>query len=142
LANEKYKSAITILEKSKEWPENIGVGKPYSPDERMQDYLLAMAYGRVGEDDKKEKSLQSIIAYTSTRTQNADIDHLFGLLALKKMGKNDELRSLASKLENDSPENQMALLLFRNTMAEASAIKEKNNIPEDVWEGLLAALKY
>jgi len=30
-----------MIEKSKEWPENLGVGKPYKPDIRIQDRLEA-----------------------------------------------------------------------------------------------------
>lgn len=142
LAKKKYSAAASILEKSKEWPENIGVGKPYGPDERMQDYLLAASYEGSGEVSKKEELLQSIVYYTSEHITNSDVDHLFGLLALKKQDKQDELTALISKLENANPKNQMALSLFKNNMEEASALKEKNNIPEDVWEGLLAALKY
>ena len=35
-----YIEALGILNKSKIWPENLGVGKPYTPDERIQDYLI------------------------------------------------------------------------------------------------------
>jgi len=130
------------LEKSKEWPENIGVGKPYGPDERMQDYLLAMAYGGDSKVNKKEELLRNIVAYTKEHLNNSDVDHLFGLLALQKLSNQNEINTLVSKLENENPKNQMALSLFKNNIEASMALKEKNNLPVDVWEGLLAALKY
>ena len=36
----KIEKAISTIEKSKEWPENLGVGKPYDPDEGLQNILL------------------------------------------------------------------------------------------------------
>ncbi|MDP6499546.1 MAG: DUF5107 domain-containing protein [Candidatus Marinimicrobia bacterium] len=36
----KIEKAISAIEKSKEWPENLGVGKPYDPDEGLQNILL------------------------------------------------------------------------------------------------------
>ena len=35
----KIEKAIYTIEKSKEWPENLGVGKPYDPDEGLQNIL-------------------------------------------------------------------------------------------------------
>ena len=36
----KIEKAISAIEASKEWPENLGVGKPYDPDESLQNILL------------------------------------------------------------------------------------------------------
>jgi len=133
---------VAVLDKSKEWPENIGVGKPYGPDERMQDYFLATSYAGAGEISKTGALLQNIVDYTHEHSTNSDVDHLFGLLALKKMDKQDELTTLISKLQNENPKNQMALFLFDNKIEEAEALREKINIPDDIWDGLLATLKY
>jgi tetratricopeptide (TPR) repeat protein len=35
----KFSNAMKIIDKSAEWPENLGVGKPYRVDTRIQDYL-------------------------------------------------------------------------------------------------------
>jgi len=36
----KIEKAISSIKASKEWPENLGVGKPYDPDESLQNILL------------------------------------------------------------------------------------------------------
>ena len=39
-----YKKSIDLLMNAQKWPENLGVGKPYDPDDRISDYLLAYVY--------------------------------------------------------------------------------------------------
>ena len=56
------KKAISLLKKSKEWPENLGVGKPYNTDERIQDYLLYYCNFKI-QEEKADKYLQKIINY-------------------------------------------------------------------------------
>ncbi|MEO9892628.1 DUF5107 domain-containing protein [Aurantibacter sp.] len=142
ISNRKYNTAIAILNDSKKWPENIGVGKPYTPDERVQDYLLAISYDAIGETKSGDELLNSIVAYTNTHIANSDIDHLYGLLALKKLGKEDELKKLSSKLNTDNPKNKLALSLFNNSLEEAEGYKEKSHLPDFVWNGILEMLKY
>ncbi|HZJ20370.1 MAG TPA: DUF5107 domain-containing protein, partial [Pricia sp.] len=75
-----YKKAIRVLEKSKEWPENIGVGKPYNPDERAQDYLLALAFEKTGESDKSKTLLNGIVEYSQNYLSANSLNHLYGIL--------------------------------------------------------------
>src|SRR5690606_15406244 len=39
LKNNKNKNALTRIDMARDWPENLGVGKPYDTDERIEDYL-------------------------------------------------------------------------------------------------------
>ena len=112
----KYNEAINILEKSKEWPENIGVGKPYDPDEREQDYLLSIAYERLGKLDKSKSVLKDIVTYTQESEQMDTINHIFGLLASKKLNKNtnDLLDYLEKQIGESHLNGQIALAFFKN----------------------------
>lgn len=145
LAKKKYSAATSILEKSKEWPENIGVGKPYGPDERMQDYLLEICYANLKENKKAASALDDVVKTTMLQI-DFNINHLFSLLAYKKLGMEKHLSLLKSQLNGAvSQENDKAnlvLSLFENDLEKAKILKEKLKVPEDVWEGLLAALKY
>ena len=44
----KYEDALAHIARSREWPENLGVGKPYDPDERMQDLMETVCNTRMG----------------------------------------------------------------------------------------------
>ena len=50
----KYSEAIVMIEKSKEWPENLGVGKPFKPDIRIQDRLEAFCLEKLNRKAEAE----------------------------------------------------------------------------------------
>lgn len=60
----KYKDAVTKLEKSRLWPENLGVGSPYEPDNRLQDYLLAMCYDHLKRNNNATALRDTIVYFT------------------------------------------------------------------------------
>lgn len=129
--------AISILKKSKEWPENIGVGKPYSPDERNQDYLLALAFKYIGETEKNLGLLKHIAEYTENHISNNSLNHLYGLLALRKLD-DAALPDLLAKLKRFMNENdkqtQLAIAFYEKDTATLARLKEENIVPKDVWE--------
>jgi len=143
LEKKNYQKAIETLKKSKEWPENIGVGKPYNPDERVQDYLLALALKETGEIEKSKKLLSSVVAYTEQSMGNTSFDHLYGLLAMQKL--NREPASFISKMKESFKErdskSQLAVALYENDDEVLTKVKSENLIPEDVWNTALWALK-
>jgi hypothetical protein len=49
IRNKKYQEALAHIAKSKEWPEHLGVGKPYDPDERLQDVMERHCKDKLGE---------------------------------------------------------------------------------------------
>lgn len=53
--NSDTKGAIANLNAALEWPENLGVGKPYDPDERLIDYLLSYAHNKLGNAEKAKR---------------------------------------------------------------------------------------
>ncbi|MBM3294811.1 MAG: DUF5107 domain-containing protein, partial [Candidatus Aminicenantes bacterium] len=59
-----WAGAVRELERSKEYPETLGSGKPFDPDVRLQDYLLGLAYGRLGEIEKAAAAFQAVLDYT------------------------------------------------------------------------------
>lgn len=125
-----FEKAITILNKSKEWPENIGVGKPYQPDERAQDYMLAIAYSNTGKPKKSEAFLKTVANYTNEHFEKNSINNLFGLLAME----NDEkLSSLLKSNAIGNRRNQLALAFYEKNIGELAMLKSENVVPEDVW---------
>tara|TARA_R110002049_G_scaffold297516_1_gene486525 strand:- start:21096 stop:24158 length:3063 start_codon:yes stop_codon:yes gene_type:complete len=136
-----FKKAIPVLEQSKKWPENIGVGKPYEPDERLQDYLLAICYGETDQIGKRNGLLNEIVVYTNEHIDRRGINHLFGLLALKKLGRENEIGQMRSKLEV-TDQNKVALALYSNETDNELLTKEKHNIPETIWKAIRNSINY
>ena len=46
----RYDEALVHLAKSREWPERLGAGRPYTPDERLQALMEAYSARRLGRD--------------------------------------------------------------------------------------------
>jgi hypothetical protein len=47
----KIDEAKVYIEKSREWPKNLGIGKPYKPDEFVQDYLNKFFNKEISKND-------------------------------------------------------------------------------------------
>ncbi len=145
LENKSYNKAIQVLERSKEWPENIGVGKPYNPDERTQDYLLAIAFEKIGETDKSKVLLNGIVEYSQNHLNSNSLNHLYGILALKKLGEEKELSRYISKLKETTGtrnlKSAMALAFYENDASGLKRNASKPSVPKDVWETADWALK-
>ncbi|MEO7048553.1 MAG: DUF5107 domain-containing protein, partial [Ferruginibacter sp.] len=63
-----YKTAIKEIEKAKQWPENLGVGKPYQDqiDDRLENWMLYKCYSSLGNSSAANESLQHIIQFVPT----------------------------------------------------------------------------
>ena len=57
-----YKKAITEITTARQWPERLGVGKPYDDDidERLENFLLYQCYTKSGDKTKAANSLAQI----------------------------------------------------------------------------------
>jgi tetratricopeptide (TPR) repeat protein len=49
IGNKKFQEALAHIAKSREWPEHLGVGKPYDPDERLQDVTERYCRDKLGD---------------------------------------------------------------------------------------------
>ena len=110
LQKKQYASAVKLLETSLDWPENLGVGKPYDPDTRPQNYLLAHCYRRSNKTKLAQQHLQQVIDYTRQRAERSPYD-LLAVLALQRQGKTDEASRWleAMKDKEDDPLVQWAV---------------------------------
>lgn len=62
MKSKKYKEALKDIERSKAWPENIGEGKPYDVDTRIQDYMTAICLSKLGKgsDNKAGVTIETL----------------------------------------------------------------------------------
>lgn len=98
-----YEQAVQHLEKAKTYPENLGTGRPYEPDQRMQDYLIAYSYDKSGEKEKAQEIKKAIADFTLANMTDRGENQYFGGLALIDLGERRQGRELLRK--NRLPEN-------------------------------------
>ncbi|MGI9542764.1 MAG: tetratricopeptide repeat protein, partial [Cyclobacteriaceae bacterium] len=98
IEKKKYKEAISILKEAMEWPENLGVGKPYDPDNRAEDYLLAYCYDHLSKPSQKEAHLKNTIEYTKEFFNPRNPNNLLGLLSLQESGNKQQADHLLKEI--------------------------------------------
>ena len=92
-----WAQAIERLEKSKEYPERLGTGKPYTPDVRRQDYLEWFCYDKLGQSEKAQEALKAAAEYTRLNPEAMSPNSYFGGLALRRTGEWDKARKILSQ---------------------------------------------
>jgi Tfp pilus assembly protein PilF len=64
MKEKQYKEAINYLNESEKWPEHLGVGKPYDPDIRLQNYIAAYCESKLGNSKEHQQLLDKMKNYT------------------------------------------------------------------------------
>jgi len=135
--------AIKFLEECKQWPENIGVGKPYNPDERIQNYLLALSYKSTGQSEKESLVLKEIIDYTIKTEERSSVNNLFSLLAFKKLNKKQEVNKLLSRLKSSNQfADNLVVAFFINDESKLSNLKNNSDLSDNLWNAMKTAAEY
>lgn len=67
MKNGKYKIALSFIKQAGEWPENLGVGKPYDIDidGRLEQFLLYTCLLQLKQKDAADEQLDKILAFKS-----------------------------------------------------------------------------
>lgn len=89
-----WDSAVAHLEEAKTYPENLGTGKPFHPDLRLQEFLQSLCLEKKGERAQSERLLRSVVEYTREYGGERTRYQYFGRLALQKAGEPEKARSL------------------------------------------------
>lgn len=133
----KYTKAIQLLNNSKKWPEHLGVGKPYNVDNRLQDYLLAICHEQLKDNSKMNNSLNDVVTYTNIKKEEVGLNHIFGLLALKKLGRTGDakvlLKTIGKSADKNNKNYQLITAFFTKNKEQLSKLKKKNYLSEDLW---------
>ncbi len=137
LKNKKYKAAVAAVEKAKLWPENLGVGKPFDVDERLENFLAAAAAEKNGERNRAEELYEAVCDDAEKFKGNKDAVQLLSAVALKKCGREEQaLRFLdewrSARGEKD-PVYTWAAAWYRGDMVKANVLLTALQRAESGW---------
>ena len=93
-----FDAAGSHLLAAKEWPENLGVGKPFDPDERMADFLLAHCLEKTGKQEEAVIHYRKVAAFTRLNTHLASPLHVLGLFSMERAGGREQAMQLLDLL--------------------------------------------
>ncbi len=106
IQSKKYGEALKKLEKAREWPENLGVGKPYSPDTRIQDYLSGYCLKKLNRTKEATLMQNAVIDFTLRKFSGSSINNLLALLIYKERGESDAADVLLQKINSSGNSNR------------------------------------
>ncbi len=121
-----YQTARDHIDLALEWPENLGVGKPYNVDERLENFLLVAIHQLTGREEELSAIQQKIIDFPLSRTLSAE--DFITAWTLKMNNRKDEADQIMKKFEN-RPDNlalQWCLAIYNGENELAEEILEKS----------------
>ncbi len=122
IKNKKSEKALNHINSAREWPENLGVGKPYETDERIEDYLTAIVYLLENQDDTAAKAFQDVLEYSARRGTEFSSPLLLEAYSLQFLGQSEKaiqkLSTWISKRPAD-PIANWALSIYANDYEKA-----------------------
>jgi tetratricopeptide (TPR) repeat protein len=123
IAKKKYGEAMKMIEKSKEWPENLGVGKPYVVDIRVQDYLKALCLEKLNRTDEAVVLEKSIVDYTNEYYMAPSFNHILSVWTLQENGETAAANALIDKIRgSERGSNPMQQWVIAKSTSDISAI--------------------
>jgi len=139
----KYHKALECIHKAKQWPENLGVGKPYEVDERIEDFLEAECWNKKSKTEHVEELHQKILNFTEQKQpKHNSTDYLY-LLILKNQNsvkKTEEFFCHWTKSMPDDPMLKWCKYMINKDM-DAMIQKEKlinSKIGDTPWDSQVA----
>ena len=108
IKQKKYDEALTWLDKSRLWPENLGAGKPFDTDEVVEDYLERFIREQQGEKEKVAELNERINNQLKYYNRGGNSKNLMAILILKNEGRDKEAGELVEKWGEDKPTDDFA----------------------------------
>jgi tetratricopeptide (TPR) repeat protein len=125
IKNKKYGEAIKMTEKSKEWPENLGVGKPYDVDTRVQDYLNVYCLEKMKKSGETAGLQTSIVDYTKSH-KYPSFSNILAVETLKDKGDKAAAEDMVKKLEgSDNPVQKWVVATAKNDQSAITNLEKE-----------------
>ncbi|MCZ6915644.1 MAG: DUF5107 domain-containing protein [Gemmatimonadetes bacterium] len=96
-----YDVAQRHLRAALEWPERLGQGRPYDPEERLVQYLLGRAERRLGESDGAGAAFEAVVDATGQTGASAERLDLLTIPSLLALGRTEALPTIWNDAETD-----------------------------------------
>jgi len=131
-----YKAALEFIEAARQWPENLGAGKPYDEDidMRLEDWMQYVCHKNLGKADTTLllKRIQHFIPYIDNTVRNfIPSNALISAKAIELLSGYQEALNWLKEQEKDFPEIQNTLkwsegIFLGRTPGKEEVSKEKD----------------
>jgi hypothetical protein len=108
-SSNRFSGAVKFARQAYKWPENLGVGRPYRVDERIEDFVLAMILDKSGQKGEAEALYKQVSGYNNGSASGAGSVNYLSYLAIRKISgssvANDYLDKWFSSFDNENIKN-------------------------------------
>ena len=133
-------NSLAYILKAKRWPENLGAGKPYDVDERLEDFMSGLIYTISGDNDQADKAFGRVAGYLNPPGREENPALLLQLAALRIVGRENEAADLLENMISMYPENEYVIwagLVYNKDYDLAAELRDSilNSKSENVSSG-------
>jgi tetratricopeptide (TPR) repeat protein len=136
-----YKKALESIDKARQWPENLGVGRPYIVDERKEDYLALTCFKALNNKAKSVETAQKITGFNVEPLEPEKENDLITALVLKQNGNISEADQIMKTLASNFSEQKQLLQWMNAVYAGNLNEAKKASAPEKKETGTISLLK-
>lgn len=145
IKNKKFKEALVNIEKSKAWPENLGVGAPFEPDNRLQNYLETICLDKLKRYNEAASLRDSILSFTKAHYSDArpTFNNLLALWILQSKGDAESANELIQKIK-ELPQGATSInswIIASYTKNQATAAELEKELATNNYFKILKHLK-
>ena len=123
-----YRKALENIDLSREWPVNLGVGKPYQVDERLQDFMALQCYKKLKDNKASVKMQDKITGNTGQQNFSYDAIDLLTALVFKDIGNKSKAGEIINEMLRKNPSSkliQWCNAIYSDTPEQAENIAEE-----------------
>jgi Tfp pilus assembly protein PilF len=120
--------ALKSIDKARLWPENLGVGRPYEVDERIEDFVEAKILMHSGDKEGARSLYQDVINNTRERRGRATSTDFLYLAALREMGMRQQSENFLAQWQRNAPNDPVlrwARAVMNNDLSSAQRIERE-----------------
>lgn len=110
-----YDQAQSRLETALLWPEQLGVGKPFDPEERWEQFLLAFIHKSKGQNTETQSAMQAVADFSKKQLFRSSKNNLLGIYALQQTQGKEQVQQFITQLlasNHGSTDSTQALIQF------------------------------
>jgi len=133
----KAAKALVFVDNAYEWPENLGVGKPYDVDETVENFVKAMILDKLGRRKEAEVLYHKLADNKGSSRGGSSVNYLT-VLALNRLGLKSEATEYFNKwleLSRNKTITEWATLMNANQKDKAAALIQSDVSPSTTARG-------
>ncbi len=125
IETKKYADALELIRESREWPENLGVGKPYDPDTRIQDFLEAFVLQRMGKSAEANTLTKNVAQYADHKLEGKPLNDILTYIVLKRNGQEGAANKFLSAWKSIGDQSQPRQWVIAMAEGDQGALKDQ-----------------